>query len=141
MKTLGVTIWCQACYNSAIEIPDNLTKKEAIQYANDHIKDIPLGQLSYVEDSDSLDEENCHFIDENGNAILDDDISVNTIEPIKQQIRQYLNEIHKECSTLPENFGDEILMEVTDRFIEDGYEITKQTVLEELLWCYMIKMQ
>lgn len=128
MQKLGVTVFCQAAYNAVIEVPDGLTEEEAIKYADEHIKEIPLGELSYIEDSDSLDEENCYFIDD-------------TIEPIKQQIRQYLNEIHKECSTLPENFGDEILMEVTDRFIEDGYEITKQTVLEELLWCYMIKMQ
>lgn len=60
---------------------------------------------------------------------------------MREQIRKYLDEIYEECSTLPENFGDEILLEVMDRFMEDGFEITKQNVLEELLWCYMIKMQ
>ena len=60
---------------------------------------------------------------------------------MRKQIRKFLNEIYEESTTLPENFGDEILLEVTDRFIEDGYEITKQNVLEELLWCYMCKMQ
>lgn len=60
---------------------------------------------------------------------------------MKKQIRKILNEIYEESNILPENFGDEILLEVTDRFIEDGYEITKQNVLEELLWCYMCKMQ
>ena len=49
------------------------------------------------------------------------------------KIRMYLDEIYNESNTLPENFGEEILLEVTDRFTEDGYEITKQTVLEELL--------
>lgn len=60
---------------------------------------------------------------------------------MKEKIRIYLDEIYNESNTLPENFGEEILLEVTDRFTEDGYEITKQTVLEELLWCYMCKMQ
>lgn len=60
---------------------------------------------------------------------------------MKKQIRKFLDEIYEESNTLPENFGDEILSEVTDRFIEDGYKITKQNVLEELLWCYMCKMQ
>ena len=58
-----------------------------------------------------------------------------------EKIRRYLDQIYNESETLPENFGEEILLEVMDRFIEDGYEITKQTVLEELLWCYMCKMQ
>ena len=60
---------------------------------------------------------------------------------MKEKIRKYLDEIYNESDILTENFGEEILLEVTDRFIEDGYEITKQTVLEELLWCYMCKMQ
>ena len=60
---------------------------------------------------------------------------------MKEKIRMYLDEIYNESNTLPENFGEEILLEVTYRFTEDGYEITKQTVLEELLWCYMCKMQ
>ena len=60
---------------------------------------------------------------------------------MKEKIRKYLDEIYNESSTLPENFGEEILLEIVDRFAEDGYEITKQNVLEELLWCYMCKMQ
>ena len=60
---------------------------------------------------------------------------------MKEKMRMSLDEIYNESNTLPENFGEEILLEVTDRFTEDGYEITKQTVLEELLWCYMCKMQ
>ena len=59
----------------------------------------------------------------------------------KEQIRECLNAIYLKSETLPDNFGDEILDEVYDRFTEDGYEITEQTVLEELLWCYMCKMQ
>lgn len=60
---------------------------------------------------------------------------------MEKKIREYLDEIYEESLTLPENFGEEILQELIARFTEDGYEITKQTVLEELLWCYMSKMQ
>ena len=60
---------------------------------------------------------------------------------MEEKIRKYLDEIYNESKTLLENFGEEILLEIVGRFKEDGYEITKQNVLEELLWCYMCKMQ
>jgi len=60
-KTLNVSILCQAYYNSSIEVPDSLTLEEAIEYAKDHLPDIPRGHLEYVVDSDQLDEENCDF--------------------------------------------------------------------------------
>lgn len=60
-KTLNVSILCQAYYNSSIEVPDNLSRKEALDYAREHLEDIPLGDLEYVTDSDQLDEENCDF--------------------------------------------------------------------------------
>ena len=59
MARLNVTVNCMATYNSSIDIPDGLTHEEALQYANDHIKEIPLGPLEYIPDSDELDEENC----------------------------------------------------------------------------------
>jgi hypothetical protein len=62
-------------------------------------------------------------------------------EKMEEEVRKYLDEIYNDCETLPMNFGNSILEDVTNRFIEDGYEINKQTVLEELLWCYMCRMQ
>ena len=61
MKKLNVTIQCMAVYNSSIEVPDNMTLEEAIEYAKKHINEIPLGELEYVSGSDELDEENCDF--------------------------------------------------------------------------------
>lgn len=61
MKRLNVTINCMAVYNSAIDVPDEMTLEEAIEYAKQNIKEIPLGQLEWVEDSDELDEDNCDF--------------------------------------------------------------------------------
>lgn len=62
-KRLNVTVNCLAVYNSAIDVPADISIEEAIVYAKKHIKTIPLGELEWVEDSDELDEENCCFDD------------------------------------------------------------------------------
>lgn len=59
---------------------------------------------------------------------------------MREKIRKYLDEIYNESDTLPENFGEEILAELEERFVEDKYPITKETVIEQMLWCYMCKM-
>ena len=64
MKILNVTCICNAVYNSSIEVPDNMTREEAIQYAKEHINEIPCNELEYISDSDVLDEENCDFEEE-----------------------------------------------------------------------------
>ena len=64
MKKLNVTVTCMAIYNSYIEVPDDMNIEEAIQYAKEHISNIPLGVLEYITDSDELDEENCEFEEE-----------------------------------------------------------------------------
>ena len=61
MKRLNVTIQCLAVYCSRIDVPDDMSLEEAIEYAKEHIKEIPLGALEYVPYSDVLDEENCDF--------------------------------------------------------------------------------
>ena len=62
MKKLNVTIFCQATYNSSIEVPDNYTLKQAIEHAKKHIDEIPImSDLEYISGSDILDEENCEF--------------------------------------------------------------------------------
>lgn len=61
MKTLNVTIQCMAVYNSSIEVPEEMTLEEAIEYAKNHLNEIPLEELEYVADSDILDEDNCDF--------------------------------------------------------------------------------
>ena len=61
MKKLLVTINCLAVYNSNIYVPDNMTLEEAIEYAKEHINEIPCGELEYISDSDILDEDDCVF--------------------------------------------------------------------------------
>lgn len=75
--------------------------------------------------------------------IVGDEIAIkDTCNNIKKEkIRECLDEIFKESEILPENFGERILEELEERFLEDGYEITKKTVIEEMLWCHMCKMQ
>lgn len=64
MKKLNVTVQCMAVYNSSIEVPDNMSIEEAIEYAKVHIDNIPLGELDYISYSDEIDEECCEFEDE-----------------------------------------------------------------------------
>lgn len=47
-------------YNSVIEVPDNMTIDEAIEYAKGHLLHIPRGTIEYVGDI-GIDEENCDF--------------------------------------------------------------------------------
>lgn len=61
MKRLNVTVQCMAVYNSGIDVPDDMTLEEAIEYAKEHINEIPYNELEYISDSDVLDEENCNF--------------------------------------------------------------------------------
>ena len=60
---------------------------------------------------------------------------------MRQKIRNILDEIYKESTILPENFDDGTVNELVTQFINDGYEITKENVIEEILWCYMCKVQ
>lgn len=63
MKRLNVTIQCLAIYNSVIDVPNDMNIEDAIEYAKNHLSDIPLGVMEYVHDSDQLDEDNCCFDD------------------------------------------------------------------------------
>ena len=62
MKKLNVTIIYSVVGVSSIMVPDNLTIEEAIEYAKEHINEIPTPfQAEYISDSDVIDEENCNF--------------------------------------------------------------------------------
>ena len=61
MKRLNVTCTCLAVYNSSIKVPDDMLLEEAIEYATEHIHEIPTGKLEYISDSDEIDDENCDF--------------------------------------------------------------------------------
>lgn len=59
MNTLKhVRVYCQAYYTADIAVPENLTHKQAWEYAKKHIDEIPVGELTYVENTDTIDDEN-----------------------------------------------------------------------------------
>ncbi len=72
MRTLNVSVMCMCTYDNTIDVPDNLTLDEAIEYAKDHIDEIDITELEYVPYSDEIDDENCSFEDE-GDFIVRDD--------------------------------------------------------------------
>lgn len=60
MKTLNVTMICKAVYNSSIEVPDDMTFEEAIEYAKEHDDEIHVGEMEWISDIE-IDKENCDF--------------------------------------------------------------------------------
>ena len=62
MKTFNLTVLCQAYYTSSIEVPDDFTREQALEYARKHLDLCPIDSpLEYISDSDELDDENCDF--------------------------------------------------------------------------------
>lgn len=64
MKTLKVHVNCQAYYESFIEVPDDMTLEEAIEYAQESIDEIPWGELNHLDYSDEIDVEMCELFEE-----------------------------------------------------------------------------
>lgn len=62
-RRLNVTVFCQAVYNSGIDVPTSLSFEDALLYAQKHLHEIPRGSLDYIPFSDELDVENCDFED------------------------------------------------------------------------------
>lgn len=79
MQKLNIRVWCQAFYDTDIEVPDGLSIEEAFDYARNHLDEAPITQLTYLEDSDELDEvdiENSNhtwLTDKHGNHITYND--------------------------------------------------------------------
>lgn len=61
MKKLNVTVTCMAIYTSSIDVPEELTLDEAIEYAKVHINEIPVGEIEYISESDEIDANYCGF--------------------------------------------------------------------------------
>lgn len=104
------------------------------------------GGVSYNDQSDDYVVVPVFNLDLSKVEIVDDEIVIrksvkNARNTKKKKIREFLHEIYEESEILSENFGDEIVAELEERFLEDGYEITKKNTIEEMLWCYMHKMQ
>lgn len=59
-KRLNLTINCTAVYTTGIDVPEDMSFEEAIEYAKTRLEGIPVGVLEYF-GNDVIDEDNCDF--------------------------------------------------------------------------------
>ena len=60
MKVLEVSIIARAVYNSYINVPVGMSKEEAVAYAKDHLDEISVGDLKWLNNIEVVDD-NCKF--------------------------------------------------------------------------------
>lgn len=63
-RILKVSIFCQAKYNTSIELPKDFTGglEDAMDYADNLLDNIPLGELAYVPGNNELDRNGCYLL-------------------------------------------------------------------------------
>lgn len=63
-RILKVSVFCQAMYHTSIELPKDFTGglEDAMDYADNLLDDIPLGELAYVPGDDELDRNGCYLV-------------------------------------------------------------------------------
>lgn len=69
-----VRIYCEAYYTADIEVPEKLTRRQAWEYAKQHIDEIPVDELTYVENTDNIDDndyDGSYLINKHGENIGD----------------------------------------------------------------------
>lgn len=67
MKNLHLTVFVTSIGDTSIRVPDHFTLEEALQYAMEHLDEVPMpSNLDPAHESMTLDEENCDFEDEPG---------------------------------------------------------------------------
>lgn len=55
-KILDVVVQCLATYHSKVKVQPDMSLEEAVKHAKKNINKIPVGELSWVSDSDIIDE-------------------------------------------------------------------------------------
>jgi hypothetical protein len=55
MQKLNLRVWCEAYYDTEIEVPDGLSLEQAYRYAEDHLDGVEPTELHYLDGSDNLD--------------------------------------------------------------------------------------
>ena len=76
MKILACTVFCSAFYRSSLPLPKEIKGiTEALQYAEAHLNDIPLGTLEYISDSDELSDINCKILEIGSGTIASNETS------------------------------------------------------------------
>lgn len=66
-KKFNAACTCMVAYTGTIDVPADYTLEQAVAYAREHIKEIPIdSDLDYIGDTDELIEENCEFTNGRG---------------------------------------------------------------------------
>lgn len=52
-KRLHVRVYCEAFYDSYIDVPKNMNLKDAFEYASEHTDEIPVTNITALDPSDS----------------------------------------------------------------------------------------
>lgn len=50
MKEVNIRVYCEAFYDTRILVPEGLSPEEEIEYANNHLDDVELNELEFLED-------------------------------------------------------------------------------------------
>lgn len=66
MKTVGFTVQCMATHEATMRVPADLEGDELAGYIREHLDQVGTDGLSYVPDSDELDEESVHEVADDG---------------------------------------------------------------------------
>lgn len=78
------------------------TFPEALEYAKDHLDEIPLGEMNYIENSDVLDQENCELVAADSEEIPEDSSKENGLKSSKEEWWRIIEGIKEHESRLAE---------------------------------------
>nr|WP_278416721.1 hypothetical protein [Mediterraneibacter faecis] len=85
-QKLSCSILCNAYYHGELLLPEAIkTFPEALEYAKDHLDEIPLGEMNYIENSDVLDQENCELVAADSEEIPEDSSKENGLKSSKEE--------------------------------------------------------
>ena len=100
---LSCSILCNAYYYGELWLPEAIKSlPEALEYAKDHLDEIPLGEMNYIENSDVLDEENCELVTADLGEIPEDSCKENGLKNTKEEWWRIIEGIKEYESRLAE---------------------------------------
>ena len=102
-QKLSCSILCNAYYHGELLLPEAIkTFPEALEYAKDHLDEIPLGEMNYIENSDVLDQENCELVAADSEEIPEDSSKENGLKSSKEEWWRIIEGIKEHESRLAE---------------------------------------
>ena len=102
-QKLSCSILCNAYYHGELLLPEAIkTFPEALEYAKDHLDEIPLGEMNYIENSDVLDQENCELVAADSEEIPEDSSKEDGLKSSKEEWWRIIEGIKEHESRLAE---------------------------------------